>query len=323
MNDELPGQGVNAQLHSALARWPWLRTALGVIVLLGGLLFVARTLQGQFTDLTAAAIAIPLWTYPVITLLATLTMLVTASLHAVVVASTTSAPIDPARVRYAYAASQVARYVPGKVFGVILEAQMLAPAMSMRQVVIATLLQTMLIYAWVGIVSVVILGTLATGSVQLIALAPTALALLWLAQRNRWLERLRAAMTSGADPAAEPALSTDRSQRSAWQGTLLLALQWIPLFAIWVLLAMPSHGIAAAFWLGASYLLASIGASLLVLVPSGLVVREAAFVWLGAMYGLPAPELMAWAVVVRLALTLADVLCVPLLWATLRLRNRR
>lgn len=310
-------------LRSIHARWPWLRTALGAILLLGGLLFVARALRGQFADLTAAAIAIPGWAYPVLTLLATITVLITAALHAVVVAGTTSAPVDPARVRYAYAASQVARYVPGKVFGVILETQMLAPAMNLRQVVAATLIQTLLIYAWAGIVSISVLGALAVGLMWPIALAPPCLAMLWLAQRNRWPERLRAALKSRVDSSATPVISTDFSRRNAWKGTLLLLVQWLPFFIIWLLLAGSTHGIAAAFWLGASYLLASIGGSLLVLIPSGLVVREAAFVWLGALYGLPAPSLMAWAVVVRLALTLADVLAMPLLWAALRARTRR
>jgi hypothetical protein len=309
--------------RSTHARWPWLRTALGAILLLGGLLFMARVLHGQFADFTAVAVSIPGWTYPVLTLLATITVLITAALHAVVVAGMTSASVDPARVRYAYAASQVARYVPGKVFGVILETQMLAPAMSLRQVVAATLIQTLLIYAWAGIVSIIVLAALAAGSAWLIMLAPPSLAVLWLAQRNRWLERLRAALTSRVDSSAALVISTDLSRRSAWTGTLLLAVQWLPFFVIWIILASPTHGLAAAFWLGASYLLASIGGSLLVLLPSGLVVREAAFVWLGALYGLPAPSLMAWAIVVRIALTLADVLAMPLLWAALRARVRR
>ena len=315
--DDVTQPGLLAWLHE---RWPGLRTALGAIVLFGGLLFVARALRGQYADLAAATVAIPGWVYPVITLLATLTVLITAALHAVVVAGMLSARVDPARVRYAYAASQLARYVPGKVFGVILETQMLSPAIGLRQVVAATLIQTLLIYAWVGIASISVFGALALGSAWPVALAPLGLAALWLAQCNRWLERLRERLTSRVDTAATPVVATDRSRRYAWKSISLLALQWLPFFAIWLLLAAPTHGVAAAFWLGASYLLASIGGALLVLIPSGLVVREAAFVWLGALYGLPVPSLMAWAVVVRLVLTLADVLAVPLLWTALRMR---
>lgn len=321
--DYLRQRAGGAWLHSLHVRWPWLRNALAGLLLLGGLLFVGRALQGQLADLTLAATAIQVWVHPVITVLATLSVLVTASLHAVVVAGMVSAPIDLSRVRYAYALSQVARYLPGKVFGVILEAQMLAPAISLRQVVVATLVQTLLIYAWAGMISAIILGALILDTLQLAVLGIPALGFLWLAQRNRWSQRLGTALLPNSDDPETPTSSTAHSRRRAWQGTLLLLVQWVPFLAIWVFLATADHGISVALWLAASYLLASMFGSLLVLVPSGLVVREAAFVWLGSMYDLPATELMAWAVAVRLALTLADAMAVPLLWTALKLRDRQ
>lgn len=293
---------------------------LSAILLTGGVLFMIRALRGQFAELASTAIAVPVWAYPALTLLATLTTLVTAALHAVVVAGNSPAPVDRARVRYAYAASQLARFLPGKVFGVILETQMLAPALSLRRVVVATLLQTLLIYAWASVVSIVTLAALTTGSARPIALAPAALALLWIALRNRWIDRLRLKLTLRESDPDGTGSATTQSRTYALEASVLLVLQWIPFFCIWIILVGPSQGIAAALWLGASYLLASMGGSLLVLVPSGLIVREAAFVLLGGFgpYGLPASMLVAWAVLVRLALTLADLLTVPLLWAAAR-----
>ncbi|MEO7199976.1 MAG: hypothetical protein ABIY56_07135, partial [Dokdonella sp.] len=148
-------------------------------------------------------------------------------------------------------------------------------------------------------------------------LAPVALALIWFAQRDRWLQRLGATFGIGT-ASSTIGKSTDLSRRSAAHVTSLLALQWLPFFAIWIVLAGSSHGIAGACWLAASYLLASIGGALLVLIPSGLVVREAAFVWLAGLLDFPLPSLLAWALVVRLVLTLADVLAVPLLWSAQR-----
>lgn len=309
-------------LHSTHKRWPWLRRGASALLLIGGLLFVMQALRGQLADLPAAAADIPPLVFPALVLLATLTVLVTASLHAEIVEGTVAAHLDPARVRYAYAASQVARYVPGKVFGVILEAQMLAPVLGVGQVVAVTLLQTLLAYAWAGTAAVCILGALALDSGWPTLLAPVVLGLLWLAQRNRWPERARSLLPDGTRGATAREHSTESSRRSALRGTLLLALQWVPFFTMWILLAAADHGFAGASWLGASYLLASITGSLLVLVPSGLVVREAAFVWLGGLHGLPASSLLAWAVIVRLALTFADILAVPVLWVVLRLQRR-
>lgn len=302
------------RMRSIGARRPWLRKLLGAALLTAGLVFVARALHGQFAEFTAAAIAIPPWIYAGLTLLAMLTVFLTAALHAEVVVTAALARVSAVRVRYAYAASQVARYAPGKVFGVILEAQMLAPAVGLRLIVAATLMQTMLVYAWAAALSCIVLGAIAVDSTELVLLGPVVLVLLWLGQRNRWLERCRVALSSRKNPPSSRQISTSLSRRSAVRVTALLAAQWIPFFVMWLLLA-GSNGILVACWLGASYLLASIGGSLLLFVPSGLVVREAAFVWLGGLYGLPAPSLMAWAIVIRLVLTFADVLAVPLLWA--------
>lgn len=292
---------------------PVLRKAVSALLLALGLGFVAITLRGQFAEFSAAAIAIQPWNYALITLLATLTVIITAALHAHIVGDVVATEVDAAQVRYAYAASQIARYVPGKVFGVMLEAQMLAPKVGLRAVLAATLLQTLLVYAWAASLSITIFGVVVTGSAKLALLAPLALASLWFAQRNRWLQRVRAAFA--ADTGTTSTISTALSRRGAARTTMLLAVQWIPFFAIWIVLAATDYGIAAACWLAASYLFASIGGALLVLIPSGLVVREAAFVWLGAFCGAPMPSLLAWAVVVRIVLTLADLLAVPVLWA--------
>ncbi len=308
-------------LHLAHIRRPWLRRGVGVVLSISGLLFVMHALHGQFADFPAAASAIPPMIFPALALLATLSALFTASLHAEIVAATVH-HVDSARVRYAYAASQVARYVPGKVFGVILEAQMLAPVLGIGQVVAATLLQTLLTYIWAGTLSICILGALGLDSAWPSLLALIVLILLWLAQRNRWPERLHRTLSVRTRGMTTQLQSNESSRRNAQRVTLLLAVQWIPFLGIWVMLAAADYGIAGASWLCASYLLASIAGSLLFLLPSGLVVREAAFVWLGVLYGLPASSLVAWAVVVRLALTSADVLAVPAFWIVLRLRGR-
>ena len=287
--------------------------------MLTGLTFMAHALHGQLAEFAVTAVTIPVWIYPAITLLATMTVLVSAALHAVVLASSASPGLPAPRIRYAYAVSQVARYVPGKIFGVVLETQMLAPAVSLRQVVFATLIQTLLVYAWAAIVAILVLGALVADLAWSLAMVlPLCLVVLWLAHRNRWPQWLGARLLARKRFSDESIVSTVTSRRNARQTSFLLAVQWMPFFLIWVLLAGLSHGIAAAAWLAASYLLASIGGSLLVLIPSGLVIREAAFVWLAGLYGLPASSLVAWALVVRLVLTGADLLAVPLLWAAQR-----
>ncbi len=283
--------------------------------------FVVNAIVGQLRDLPTSIAGIEPMLYPVLVVLGMASMTATALLHAEILGSISTRAGDRPLVSYAYAASQLARYIPGKVFGVLLEAQILSPAVRAKDIVVATVLQTALMYLWAGALSLGILGAVHAGAAWPGALPVLALVMLWLAQRNRWYGRLREALTGTTYLLPDDSKASDHTRRGALRMCLLLAVQWLPFFAAWGLLVGAEHGSGTVLWLGASYLLASIGGSLLVLVPSGLVVREAAFIWLGQLHGLPAGVLLAWALAIRIALTLADVAVVPALWVAVRCRR--
>lgn len=292
----------------------WLRYTMNVVILCASAYFVVRTMAGQFRELTTVASVIEPLLYPALVALAMLSMVITALLHGEVLRNVASGPMSMTRVCYAYALSQLARYVPGKLFGVILEAQLLSPAVTIKEIVVATIAQTGIVYVWVGALTIGILGGVRAHSPWPVAALPLMLAVVWLAHRNRWYARMADRLTVGKREVRPSRDIDERARRRAPWIVVLLLSQWLPFVAVWALLAGPEQSSTTVMWLTASYLLASIGGSLLVLIPSGLVVREAAFMWLGVMQGIPGPTLLTWALVVRIVLTLADVLVVPPLW---------
>lgn len=294
--------------------WPWLRRLFSLVLLVASALFMAHTIHGQYTALGRTALGIAWFDYFVITLLATATVMLTAAIHACVLNR-----LAPTRIRfvhacYAYAASQVARYVPGKVFGVIMEVEVLAPLATFRTVLLALLAQTALTYLWSGTLSIVLLTAAYFRLWWLLGLLPVALLLLWVAQERLWLERMVEFLVPRKQSMAAESAPAPRRHAQALLGTGLLLLEWIPFFFLWWLLAGGNIGFLRSGVLAGCYIAASIFGSLLVIIPSGIVVREAAFTVLAGLFGIAAAPAIAWAVVVRLALTFADLASAGLLW---------
>ena len=94
--------------------------------------------------------------------------------------------------------------------------------------------------------------------------------------------------------------------------TVALVTVWIPLLGA---LALFLDGLATPLQvavLGACYLLASIGSMLVFVVPSGVVIREAVFLFIGTSIGIDESLLVYSGIVLRLALTMGEVACATL-----------
>jgi len=89
---------------------------------------------------------------------------------------------------------------------------------------------------------------------------------------------------------------------------ITLHLDWIAFFLLWYLLLPPQQPIEMAITLAVCYNIASIVGKLAFIMPSGMVVREAAFIWLGQFAGLELELLLIYSVVARLVFVVADII---------------
>ena len=228
------------------------------------------------------------------------------------------------RIVAAYAASQVIRYLPGKVLGVVYEAARLADAVPAYRIVAANIVQGLHTMA-------LTLGVLAAAGVWIysdhtalaLGVLAMAFAALWATHRLHFIERCvtwaarRIPKLRDIPPLARPA------KRGALPASLILLAEWIPYYAFWCLL-LPSGeaSLQQAVLLGSCYAAAALFANFAVVMPSGLIVREALFLWAGTQLSLDAPSLIVFGMISRLLFTLADATFAPLSWAYDRLLSR-
>lgn len=221
------------------------------------------------------------------------------------------------RIVSAYATSQLVRYLPGKVLGVVYEAGKLAPEAPVQCVVAVNIVQGLYTTGLtIGVLAATAAWFFFSSQTLGSTLIAAALALTWTAHQFHLAERL----VSWAAKRIPRFRRFDFLPTQFGPGSLLASLvllaEWVPYFIVWGLLApTDTNVIHAAILLGSCYAGASLSANLAVVAPSGLFVREAIFVWVGSQLMMDPATLIVLGMLSRLIFTTADVALAPLAWA--------
>ena len=283
------------------------RRLLAYLCVLAALAYIANTVWSHAEELRTAMQHISVVGAVAMCLMATLSIAVTTCYHALLLNQYSKQPIRLSHGGAAYAIGQIVRYLPGKIWGVVFEADYLRGLVNVRTVSIALLIQTILGYFWASTLACVILLAAYGSSCFVYLLLVPAAWLLWAAHRRNWVYRLfSAAPVLRRYFDREAAAPLDRAVSAKL--CLLLILNWLPFLAGWVFLLYGTYSIEQSISFGAAYIVASIASTALIVVPSGIVVREAMFTALGAAVGFPATDLLLYGLVIRIALTLADAM---------------
>jgi uncharacterized membrane protein YbhN (UPF0104 family) len=209
----------------------------------------------------------------------------------------------------AFLQSQVVRYLPGKIWGLLYQVDRMKDRHPAARVLAANLWQmvsTNLLSLAIG-ASLILLGTgVAPGWVALLLVLSSvavseflhrtrlfALALAWFSSRSVWFARL-----------GLPSPPTGLSAR----GTILLLIEWLFFAAgLWLLMAERVEPAAAITAIGL-YATSSTAAILAIAVPAGIAVREALFVSAHDVVGASGATLLVIATQARLSMVAAELL---------------
>jgi hypothetical protein len=289
------------------------RKRLGLLLFALAVAYLAWLFAKDTAGIAAALGAIAPWRFAAaIVLLAAMSLLKTCY-HANLLGRITGRTQLSATVAAAYAQAQVVRYLPGKVWGFLHQANQLSRRFSAQEVMLANLLQmlTTNILA-VGVIASV-LGCLLSGSRLPLLGLPVTLLVVELLHRNPLLERtlVRLAVIASRGRVGTRVLLDVPVAPSRWLATTILAAEWMFYFAAWSLLANGMLELTSALALATWYAAASLLSILAIAVPAGLVVREAIFVSLSGLSAVPQATLVVLAAAMRLAMTAGEVLCIP------------
>jgi hypothetical protein len=218
------------------------------------------------------------------------------------------APIGAAgRLAHAYAVAQVARYLPGKIWGVAYQIGSLGDVFPARKIILAHIVQMFQTNLLAVGVLVAMLDLLVFHQRWPIVIAVAVLVLVELFHRWPALERIF--LQLWAKLRARPELVESDIGASPARSSAILLAEWLAYYAMWFFLLgerLPLHELALlATWYAAASLLAIFA----FVVPGGLAVREAIFVLLaGSAHG--AGAAIVQAALLRVLLISAEALAV-------------
>lgn len=284
------------------------RQLVAAILMLASAFYVYQAISDSIDQLDVSAFPLAAPGLALVVLGTLGTLVLSTLYHVVAVRRIEPHQAAGARVGLAYALGQVMRYVPGKVFGIVFQIKFLSGQVRGATIAIALLVQTFYDYAWTFALVACVLLSAHLSSGWPMALLPLVLVLVWMVHREGYLERLLSRPAFLRRFLADPVAGPGRRPDGALPATLLVAAVWLPMLAGIGLGLGGLFGMESAVVLGALYLAAAVLSLLLVVVPSGLVVREALFVWLGAEYGLQPAALVFVGLLLRVCLTACEVL---------------
>ncbi len=299
-----------------------LRNMLGLALLAGSGLYMYRILASNLDQLAHSNYSINVVEAVCLTLGILGTLVLASIYHVLAVRRLEPNSVPATRIGLAYALGQVLRYIPGKIVGVVFEVRFLAGKVRASTVTLALVVHTLYDYGWTLAFAGTVLLCSASRTLWPLALLPPLVIAIWWAHLHGWCERSLAFPGPIRRWLGTGQLQHLRKPPYATRATLTLVLGWLPmLLGIGVALS-GNLGLPDALLLGVAYLLAALGSLLVVVVPSGLIVREALFVWLGSRYGFQPPMLLFLSLVLRAAMTFAEVLTVVVFLIADATRNR-
>lgn len=213
-------------------------------------------------------------------------------------------PLDGLTLLHSYTQSQIVKYIPGKIWGIVFQASSLQDNIRKSDVWIVSALQMIIMNAFSLLILIATIAFIDTLSVTIRAILVIGgvggFAFVYF-NSGRVLRFAKLDTETLKKYAA--LIDTNLTLRLS----LVLIFDWIFYLGMWAALAYGSLSFFAIFVTAVNYTTASIVGWLVFFLPSGLVVREAAFIAFGQIIGENISLLVVYSVVARLLFLAGDL----------------
>lgn len=283
-----------------------LRLGLMALLLLGALVYLVHVLSSGHAEALDVVRQIDPWRIGISVAPFVVMCLFKAAYHWLLLRGLGTRDESVWTVVDAYCQAQIVRYLPGKIWGLVFQATRLGGRVSAKSVVLANLIQflnTQLFALWV---CAGILLTYVTNNLGWLALIPAGVGLSGVLHRTAIVEKLGVALAARLKTSG-PLQPHIAKTGQALPAIALLSLDWLAFFIGWAWICDPQLTLWTKIAMGACYCMAALIATLAIVVPSGLAVREALFVSVGARLDFDVQHLLVYGLVARLILTGSEI----------------
>ncbi len=270
----------------------------------------AQVIQHYFRDLDALRMLIAMAS-------ALASLFVFACVFKIILQQVSQKELSFNKMMSPYFFGQIAKYLPGKVWGVLYQAQRMSQYVAPSCV-------------WQTNIELMILGTIQHGIVILCFMVwlfsgpgyavPVfsflELAFLMMLKTGR-IRRGVLLIVRLFSPHA-PVCSDARQMENGFPALLilfLLLLEWIFIILTWHMLLPAGASLLDTCLIASSYILAWLTGFFTFIVPNGIMIREAVFIWFGGVIGLDQGMLVYYGVLARIFYLAADILAVTCVYA--------
>lgn len=282
--------------------------------MLASIITIILLLEPNISELRKTDFSINIFDILFSALFIILTLWTKAYVHSLILDKYNDGSISRIAIIAAYANGQVVRYLPGKVFGILSQTLKLSKVIKASYIWEANITQ----YFVTNILSVIIILIIALSIklhnyYYLILLVPFSLIPAVMLARNTitfFFSKIIAFFPTDKTDITD----CHFSKRQSAMVIVLLHLEWVLYFIFWYFLT--GHEFTSAIYIGTLYAAASLLALLAFVVPNGILVREALFLWLGTQANISIDLLLLYGVVLRVLYMICEVLfylCVELL----------
>ncbi|RMH51788.1 MAG: hypothetical protein D6682_03485 [Zetaproteobacteria bacterium] len=279
---------------------------------LGGMLWEsAETITDLFRTIRPERLATA-------TVLILLSLLTNGLIYALILRHASGVRIPFSRVLRIYFPSQIAKYLPGKVWGIIYPAERMAASVHPLHTWQANVEAIFWSMAQAVMVTVWLISWQWGGGIGLLAGIGTLCALLVPAIRRGWVARTITGITGRLFPGITGRAGTPTGKGSMCL-LILLLLDTVLYITAWRNMLPAGSDLGEAWTMASAYLLAWSAGVLVFIVPNGAFVREAGFVAVGTLFGAPRDQLLFYAALARALFMAADIAAALLALAAARI----
>lgn len=210
---------------------------------------------------------------------------------------------------HSYTQSQIVKYIPGKIWGIMFQASTLGDNARKTDVWVVNLYQFLIMNAAVVLVFVATVPFLQQLDVSIRASIVGLVVLTVILFRANFGRLLRLIKV---DESTFHKYGRLLSRPVLLRVSALIAIDWFFYLGMWYALALGQMSFATVTVMAINYATASVVGFVVFFLPSGLIAREAAFIAFGRALGDAMTTLLTYSVVIRLLFLLGDFLLVVL-----------